>query len=489
MAIRRRTTLPVAAIMSSALIVAACGSSSNPVAGPTSTGSASAGGSPSCQNIPCAGEINGAKFLIELPNQWNGTLLVWNHGLRLDPPPPVPDAKPADTYAPDGPSKDPNDRSVVGPLLDQGYALAGSAYSQQNWAVPVAVPEANDLYNYFVEHVGLPKRTYVWGESLGGLITELEAEQYPWVTAAAPQCGVLAGTNMTMDLALDGAFGVQQLLLPNLQINGYADSQQAAAAFTQVYNLVTQSAKTLNKENLGKLLTVASIVDATTKTTTADGANTASKLQAQAEALLTGLGFGTLGRANIESQVGGNFSTNEQATYANRVTAAEKQQIDAFGGPGSANEWLSQLDQAKRVQFEQAPRVTANTKMGNPTGVLKVPTITLHTEYDPAVPVYEESVFKQRVSDNGKTNSLVQLYTKPPASYQTAPYGAGHCNFTATERLALIQLLDGWVSSGNKPTNEQIQTAFKKPTGLDLTYTPPPWPALPPEPISQPGQT
>lgn len=84
----------------------------------------------------------------------------------------------------------------------------------------------------FVERVGRPDRTYVWGDSLGGLITQLLAERHPdWVDGAAPLCGVLGGTNRNFDLALDLAFAVKALVDPKFKISGYASYEEAVAAF------------------------------------------------------------------------------------------------------------------------------------------------------------------------------------------------------------------------------------------------------------------
>ena len=51
--------------------------------------------------------------------------------------------------------------------------------SRNGWAVADGVTAGEALHNKFVELVGKPKRTYVWGDSLGGLITEILAERNP----------------------------------------------------------------------------------------------------------------------------------------------------------------------------------------------------------------------------------------------------------------------------------------------------------------------
>src|SRR5688572_25235544 len=77
--------------------------------------------------LDVSGELNGAPYRIVVPANWNGKLLVHAHGYRdkadhageVD-----------DRSAPASPNA-----ALEAPLLAQGYALAGSAYSGNGWAV------------------------------------------------------------------------------------------------------------------------------------------------------------------------------------------------------------------------------------------------------------------------------------------------------------------------------------------------------------------
>jgi esterase/lipase len=59
------------------------------------------------------------------------------------------------------------------------------------------VRAGEEIYALFTEQIGTPKRVYVWGDSLGGLITQTLAESADWVDGAAPLCGVMAGLGPT----------------------------------------------------------------------------------------------------------------------------------------------------------------------------------------------------------------------------------------------------------------------------------------------------
>ncbi|HYZ01113.1 MAG TPA: hypothetical protein VFA92_06425, partial [Candidatus Binatia bacterium] len=92
------------------LLVAGCGTT----AAATGPGAASEHG----------GYTGGAPYRIEVPAHWNGTLLLYSHGYAS------PQSRMPGTDAPS--------RQVATSLLAAGYALAGSAYSQQGWSVEQA---------------------------------------------------------------------------------------------------------------------------------------------------------------------------------------------------------------------------------------------------------------------------------------------------------------------------------------------------------------
>ena len=423
-----------------------------------------------CGKVACTGTLAGAKYEIEMPRTWNGTLLLFSHGYRPAQPAP-PDFAPAQTDAQDAPTG-----AVATALLAKGYALAGSAYASNGWAVADGVTAGEQLHDFFVQKVGKPDRTYVWGESLGGLVTELLAERHPdWIAGAAPLCGVLGGSNLNFDLAMDVAYGVKTLLAPGLKTDDYASYDEAKASFDQAQKAVL--AATNSTAGLGKLLLLAALVDAPTQTATFDGSTLQSRGGALVEGILTGLAFGTTLRQEIEGRVGGNPSGNEDADYAARVSTSERALIESVA-PGSTAANLALLANGSRVAPDAAARAEFAT-LGTPTGAITAPTLTLHTEADPLVLVQNESVFAGKVAaSKAKTADLVQLYTKAPARYATrAPYGAGHCNFTTDELTGSVAALDGWVRGGVYPTGPAVTAAFRSDPGLDLSYRPGPWPA------------
>ena len=424
----------------------------------------------------CTGEIDGAKYAIRLPSKWNGTLLLYSHGYRFAAPAP-PDFGPVNTNPQvsstdsDGSGTDP----LSSKLLGEGYALAGSAYKSNGWAVGDGVKAGEQLHDKFVQLVGKPKRTYVWGDSLGGLITEVLAEQNPsWVDGSAPMCGALAGPNYNFDAALDVAFAVKALIDPQLKLTGYASDAEAASNWQQASAAVQKAAADTAGGGTAKILFIASLVDAPTATATYDGHDLTSQVKARVEALLTALAFGTSGRYELEQRVGGDPSDNSKADYDSRIDSSEAGLISLAGGNVATLE--KTLDAAPRISADTSAR-DAIEKLGDTTGALVAPTITLHTQDDPLVLVQNETVFASRVASKQQTGRLVQLYITPPASYSEtdkAPYGAGHCNFSDEQRAGLVTALDNWVRRSVYPT--QVGLASLLGEGLNPLFIPGSWP-------------
>ncbi|MBM3685723.1 MAG: hypothetical protein FJW85_01790 [Actinobacteria bacterium] len=436
-----------------------------------------------CDQVACAGEINGAAYEIVMPTLWNGTLLIYSHGYRPAEPFP-PNFSPVVTTASPVPGWDSGDKALGQALLDRGYAIAGSAYATNGWAVEDGVRAAEEIHTFFTEQVGQPKRVYVWGDSLGGLITQTLAEQADWVDGAAPLCGVMAGLEPNIGLSLDTAYGVQQLLSPEIEISGFESYEDALASWEDAASTLIDSARDQDTDAIARILTIAAMVDAPSQTYTFDGSSIVSTVSGTIESLLTALAYGTVGRQEIDARFGGSVVGNVDAVYADRLDEAERESINALGGDGAADRFVTILDNGPRVEADPAAQAAAIERGGDPSGAVRVPTITMHTRADPLVIAQNQTFFKDRYQaqvDLGNVKGgLVQLYTVPPPEYSQetgAPYGAGHCNFTLESRIAVIELLDNWVRYGVYPGPAAISDAMGPESGYSANYLPGPWPA------------
>jgi pimeloyl-ACP methyl ester carboxylesterase len=323
---------------------------------------------------------------------------------------------------------------------------------------------------------------FAWGNSLGGLVTQTLAERRPdLVDGVAPLCGVLAGTNKNLDLALDVAVAVKRFFYPKLRLRSFPSRAAAQAnldaatkaILDKLSNPDTQASAT------GKMLALAALSGTAEKTKTYNGVGTVAAVGAATESVLTALNYGTLGRYDIEKRVGGNPSTNIGTDYRNRVTDAALARFTAFGfGDGLLSSYARSLQTyGKRVAANPDARRAA-ARLGNPTGDLRDPTLTMHTVNDPLVIVQNERVFATRVSVHRDSSRLEQLFIQAPSYTTNAPYGAGHCNFATEQYLAVVEALSGWVETGARPNDAELAQLFSaQPGALDLGYRPAAWPA------------
>lgn len=420
-----------------------------------------------------SGTIGRAAWVAKVPSNWNGTLLLWNHGIRT-----TVDPNRAAEWAPKGTDGDTTDA-----LLAKGYALAGSSYSSNGFAVRDAVNDDIALLAKFTSTFGTPSKTYVWGASLGGLITETLAEERPdLLDGAAPACGVLSGAVPISDQVLDTLLMVRAMFRPTLKVTGYASDAEAVRALDLLKGSVTGALANPATQTgaVGRLLAIAVLQGLPLQTRNYNGASTASQAGAAAEGVLTQAGAAILGSRDGIARTGGLPATNVGTSYAARVTPEAVARFAALGLP--KNLLVSYAATLDRRVGRVAASPTARAKMrtlGAPRGRITKPTVTMHTEHDQFVTASNEAVFAARVAASGATAKLVQLFVAPP-SYSDAgattgtgaPYGAGHCTFTAGQWQALLSTLESFVASGAKP---DVAAVWKGVPGLDLTFRPNPW--------------
>ena len=177
------------------------------------------------------GTLDGANYTIQVPTNWNGTLVLYSHGYTF-------------SFLPlDKPAPDASDIVTATALLQSGYALAGSSYSQNGWALQQAFHDQIALLDYFNTTCGKPVRTIAWGDSLGGIITAGLVQLHPNLFAGAlPMCGVLAGGVGTWNQALDSAYAFDVLLAGNkLPVVNISDP---SGALRQAEAILSEAQKT-----------------------------------------------------------------------------------------------------------------------------------------------------------------------------------------------------------------------------------------------------
>lgn len=153
-----------------------------------------------------AGTIDGAEFRVEVPHDWNGTLVLYSHPYY------TPDIPPGIGFSTRPETSD--------WLLEHGYALAASDFrGRDGWVIEDAVEDQLRLLDWIEEHVGRPRRVVATGTSMGGLISVLLAEGHPRrIDGAVPMCAPFNSTAQ-WNQVLDVAFAVKTLLAPGENID------------------------------------------------------------------------------------------------------------------------------------------------------------------------------------------------------------------------------------------------------------------------------
>src|SRR5438876_1143716 len=122
---------------------------------------------------------SGALYALFLPHDWNGRLVIFIHGL----------VDPASAIAL------PTLGAAADTLRAHCYALAYSSFAENGWAVKDGAQRTHELSDLFAAEFGEPRRTYLYSQSMGGLIALKLAESYPTqYDGVLAECGVLGGS-------------------------------------------------------------------------------------------------------------------------------------------------------------------------------------------------------------------------------------------------------------------------------------------------------
>lgn len=378
--------------------------------------------------IDLVGELDGAPFEIRVPADWNGTLVMYAHGYRdlADHPGEV-DDRSASAFV--------NDATEQA-MLDAGYAIAGSAYSSNGWAVREGVRDTQALVQHFRQVVGTPERTLLAGFSMGSVIAFDSIESLHGVyDGALPSCAVGAGA----PAAFDGTLAI-------------ASAYAAAFGWPAAWGTPADLRDDLDFES-EVLPTLIGQITAPGGFGRFEFIRLVTGVPAGPEWPFSIFYFTTEGRAELERRAGGGVVQNADHTYT--LSAANRAYLATLGVSDAAVDgWLADM-MAGRVSADNPARQYLR-RYAEYSGNIKDPVLTLDTTVDALVPpahisVYNDTVRRPELVANAWTN------------------GVGHCNFTIPQLVTAVTALDNWVRTGERPP------AFPPDQGF-VEFTPPPWP-------------
>ena len=377
---------------------------------------------PAASSRTLSGALGAANFQIQVPARWNGTLFLYSHGYM----PPG-----SDRVAVAAPGVD-----ATAWLLSHQFAIGGSSYSSNGWALEDAFTDQIALLDYFDQHVGKPRRVIAWGHSLGGIVTagliQLHPERF---TAAMPMCGVLAGGIATWNAELDAAYAFRALLAPSstLQLvhitDPVANLQVALDLFTQAE--ATQAGR-------ARIALVAALIDLPGWFDPRLPEPAAGDYVAQAAAQAAwesrvDFAFAFRYRAELEQRAGGNPSWNTGVDYAHLLAnSPDREEIAALYSAAGLDlqSDLRILASGTRVKADPAAAGYLDRYISL-DGNLRIPVLTMHTTGDGLVIPPNESAYADAVGASGASGMLRQVFV----------HRAGHCSFTPAETIAAVQVM------------------------------------------------
>ncbi|KNZ34405.1 MAG: membrane protein [Methylibium sp. NZG] len=343
-------------------------------------------------------------YLIVMPAQWSGVLVVHSHG--------------GPTLGPPKASRADEDAARWAITVREGHAWAASVFRQGGFAVTTAAEDTERVRRIFVEHVARPRVTLLHGQSWGAMVATRAAEMFPasWQGILLTS-GVVAGPS-AYDFRLD-LRAVYQHLCKNhprpdepqypLSIGMPADSKLSSAELASRADEclgLRKPAAQRTPEQAQKLKTIADVI------------------RIPESSVLSHLNWATFTlRDVVEKNGGASPFGNQGVIYTGSPDdAALNAAVPRFKvDPAAAARFASDVDHRGRFN---------------------APVLTAHGVGDATVFVEGHHTLRQRMQAAGTGASLVQTFID---SSEHSYWGDAHYP------PLFAELLD-WVERGKKPT-------------------------------------
>ena len=335
------------------------------------------------------GVLGRAEYRIDVPANWNRSLVVFYHGYTESP----------FRYRLDG-----SIGAQAEPMLKRGYAIVQSGYSDTGWALQAGYADTEALRKYFVKKYGNPRETFAAGGSMGGALTMITMELNNKVyTAGLDLCGAVGpsyvhlnrrfAVRAAFDYYFPGLMGPLDPVPPNFE-----ESEPLRQRVLTALKAKPDAALAMRE-----LMLLHSDVE-----------------------VARAIGYYTYVVGDMQRKSGGNPFDNRNYIYTgssiNTVTDyALNDGVRRYAPDPKARDYL----------------------MAHywPSGRLTRPMLALHTIYDPLIPATSLSLYASEVAHAGFADNLVQQYV----------HREGHCAFTSDEVGHAFDELVTWAHTGRAP--------------------------------------
>jgi pimeloyl-ACP methyl ester carboxylesterase len=376
-----------------------------------------------------SGEIAGAAWIAQVPDNWNGDLVIYAHG-----------------YAGEGTALTVSPPRAYQFLIDQGFAWAASSYRRNSYDPGIGVIDTKNLTVHMqsmLRHDGLGE-TYLVGVSMGGHVSAAAIEKYRGLwDGALLACGVLGDVEL-FDYFLDYNVGAAAFagLPPDYT---WPDEQWTSTTVPAIREALSTDPDGLWARGFPQILGVAP-----------------SPLTPAGEEFKDFVEIGTGGeRVTFDTawyywhglvNPSFFFELGEgDGTIANR-NGRVAQNIDMT----YLEEYGADIDD---IVLRTAAANRVRKSQGNQPAVLidgtpSVPVLSIHTTGDLFVPIEMEQHYAREVRANGLADRLVQRAIRD----------VGHCTFTEQELVAAYADLFAWVGDGIVPAGEDLIADISSPS-------------------------
>src|SRR5690625_4525732 len=365
-------------------------------------------------------------YQIEVPDHWNGMLVMYAHGYRGE-----------------GPALTVSPPSIRPWLIENGYAWAASSYSANFYDVRAGVEDTNALALAFPYITGLnaPSKTYITGHAMGGRVAAAAVEAEAQATAqirlsyagSVPMCGVTADA-VQFEYLTDFTFAAQHLAAeedPNLDFPDRPATNFNADTITGLLWTTPPTRTTpgvLNEQGL-KLQNLVRQLSGGERPLYEAGFNSYYYYVVMDTGGRDGTVNGILA-SNYGSNIGKVYQLDQDPFTLTLEEVLFNATIPRVAGDPEANQ---QRDDGLRW----IPVIN---------GGFNVPVVSLHGLGDLYVPFRHGQLYRQRAEDSGSDYWLVQRAIRSP----------GHCDFTYAEQVTAFADMLNWEQNGTKPSGDNV---------------------------------
>lgn len=339
------------------------------------------------------GTINGARYRIVFPANWQKKLVMYAHGYEFM-------GAPAQ-------SKNPDWVKRMAVFLERGFAVAASDYQYQGFALPQGVDDTEVLRQHFVKTYGKPDSTFMVGHSMGGGVSIAVIENYGQAyDGALPMCPLSSRPYLQCRKEFD-MYATFNGLFPNI-----VTSLHTIFDLSKPYQ--AQDARSMGAR-------AAEIKKAVYTKDSLLAVTFAKRFDLKPEDLPFSLFFNENVLRDLAQKSGGNPFDNTNTLYS-----------------GFPNDLLVNQTAERLAATADPEKIFGKYDR---TGNISKPVLALHTIYDQLIPpTYGIVNFENMVHKQGKDHFFSVNYTN----------GQGHCNFTPQQTARAFDALRQWVKTGRK---------------------------------------